>query len=285
MYQRNNIKEGMTVRSADGHKLGKVYAVGDTEFHIEKGLFFPKDYACRYSEISDIREGDIILAHGRESLRSLSDEVPYAGTATTSTGLGRGADTRGLSTEARLRTEQVGSSTVGPYNTEGFGPSPIATEGIGTSPRQGLESERGLSGRSGEVSIPVHKEEMDVIKRQVDAGEVRVHKDVLEEEKTVEVPVRRERVRVERRDVKDRPAMHASFQEETVVVPMRAEEAEAQKRTVVDEEVIIRKDEVEEERRVSEPLRHERVDIRSSGDVEGPSRISRGEDEDLNKRR
>jgi hypothetical protein len=74
MYQRDDIKEGMTVRSADGHKLGKVYAVGDLEFQIEKGLFFPKDYAVRYEEIRELRHGDIILAHGRESLRSLFEE-------------------------------------------------------------------------------------------------------------------------------------------------------------------------------------------------------------------
>lgn len=256
MYQTSDIKEGMTVRSADGHKLGKVYAVGETEFHIEKGLFFPKDYACRFSEISDIRNGEIILAHGRDSLRSVSDEVPY------------GAQ-EGLAAR------------------EGIGTSPVTAAGIGTSPREAgvpTEGERKLTERSGEVTIPVHKEELDVSKRQVDAGEVRVHKGVVEEEKTVEVPVRRERVRVERRDVTDRPAMHASFQEETVSVPMRAEEVEARKRAVVDEEVVIRKDELEEERRVSEPLRREEVDIRGSGEVEGPRRIGLSEEEERGKR-
>ena len=82
MYQRSHIKEGMTVRSLDGHKLGTVYAVGDTEFHIEKGLFFPKDYSCRFSEISDIRDGDIILPHGRDSLHRLSMDAPAAFNAT-----------------------------------------------------------------------------------------------------------------------------------------------------------------------------------------------------------
>jgi hypothetical protein len=77
MYQRSDVKEGMTVRSADGHRLGKVYAAGETEFHIEKGLFFPKDYAVRYAEISELRHGEIILAHGKESLRSMPDERPY----------------------------------------------------------------------------------------------------------------------------------------------------------------------------------------------------------------
>jgi len=102
MYQRRDIKEGMTVRSIDGHKLGKVYAVGDTEFHIEKGLFFPKDYAVRYAEISDIRDGDILLAHGRDSLRPFSDEVPY------------GSDPIGL--------------------REGIGNSRVSAAGLGTGP-------------------------------------------------------------------------------------------------------------------------------------------------------
>ncbi len=246
MFQPGDIKEGMTVRSADGHKLGKVYAVGQTEFHIEKGLFFPKDYACRFSEISDIRAGDIILTHGKESLRSVSDEVPY------------GAH-------------------------EGL----AAQEGIGTSPvtsAEPTEGERKLTERSGEVTIPVYKEELEISTRPVDVGEVRIHKDVVEETKTVEVPIRRERVRVERRSVTERPAMHASFQEETVTVPLRAEEVEARKRAVVDEEVVIRKDEVAEERRVSEPLRREEVEIRGSGEVEGPRRIGLSEEDERNKR-
>ena len=74
MYQRSDIKEGMTVRGVDGHRLGKVYALRDTEFEIEKGLFFPKDYAVQYEEIRELRRGEILLAHGLESLRSLPDD-------------------------------------------------------------------------------------------------------------------------------------------------------------------------------------------------------------------
>jgi uncharacterized protein (TIGR02271 family) len=251
MYQRSHVKEGMTVRSIDGEKLGKVFAVQDGEFLIEKGLFFPKDYVCRYSEISDIRDGEIILLHGQEGLRSFSfgeDRGVMAGTGGTagvgpgavaaqtdmSTGLGLGADTAGLTASA-------------------------SAAGV----------ERPMVGRQDTVTVPVHKEELDVIKRERQAGEVRVRKDVVQEERELTVPVRRERVSVQRRDVKDRPAMHATFQEETVVVPLRAEEVEVQKRAVVDEEVIIRKDAIEEDRRVTETVRHEEVSVRGDGEVEG----------------
>ncbi|HYI02798.1 YsnF/AvaK domain-containing protein [Hyalangium sp.] len=212
----------MTVRSIDGEKLGKIFAVQEGEFLIEKGLFFPKDYVCRYSEISDIRDGEIILLHGKEGLHRFSLD-----------------EERGV-----LADQGIGAD-------------------VGSAPMVGKD----------EVAVPVYKEELDVIKREKQAGEVRVHKDVVEEEKELTVPVRRERVRVERRDVKDRPAMHASFQEETVVVPLRAEEVEVQKRTVVDEEVVIRKDAIEEEQRVAETVRREKVEIRSDGDVEGPRKL------------
>jgi uncharacterized protein (TIGR02271 family) len=259
MYQRSDIREGMTVRSIDGEKLGKVFAVQEGEFLIEKGLFFPKDYVCRYSEISDIRDGEIILMHGREGLHRFSfdeDRGVLAGTgggagvgpgavgvpAERTTGLGRGADT-GLTANASVK-------------------------GV----------ERPLVGKD-QVAVPVYKEELDVTKREKQAGEVRVKKDVVEEEKELSVPVRRERVRVERRDVKDRPAMHASFQEETVVVPLRAEEVEVQKRAVVDEEVIIRKDAIEEEQRVAETVRREEVQIREDGEVDSSRKLDTSPDD------
>lgn len=265
MYQRSQISEGMAVRSIDGEKLGKVFAVGDDSFQIEKGLFFPKDYLVRYAEVSDIRDGEIILAHGRESLRRLGEEDRY-GTASL------GTNPPGITST---------SSTATGVNTTGL---PIGAP-VSTAPSTGLgmgadSTERTLSGRSEDITVPVHKEELDVRKRDMQAGEVRVKKDVVEEEKVMDVPVRRERVRVERREVTDRPAMSASFQEETIVVPLRAEEVEVRKRAMVDEEVVIHKDAVEEEQRVAETVRREEVNIRSDGDVEGPRKLNLTSDAD-----
>lgn len=262
MFQRSDIKEGMTVRSSDGEKLGKVFAIGDDAFQIEKGLFFPKDYIVRYAEVSDIRDGDIILTHGKESLRRLGEEERY-GTADT-TGVPIGAP--------------IGTTT---------GAMASGDTGLGRgADLQGRDTERRVEGRAEDISVPLHKEELDVIKRDTQAGEVRVRKDVVEEEKVMDVPVRRERVRVERREVTDRPAMGATFQEETVVVPLRAEEVEVHKRPVVDEEVVIHKDAVEDERRVAETVRREKVDISSEGDVEGPRKYDlKNEDEDPSKKR
>lgn len=265
MFDRSQIQEGMTVRSSDGDKLGRVYAIGDTEFYIEKGLFFPKDYACRYSDIADIRNGEIHLLHGRESLRKASEVEPVR---TYETGAG--------TTEAGL-----GAS---PVTGVGTGVIPTAY-GTGASIQEPGLGERTVSARSEEVAIPVQHEELDVLKREVQAGEVRVEKKVVEEEEVLEVPVRRERAVVERRPVAERPAMSASFQEETVSVPLRAEEVETRKRAVVDEEVVVRKEELEEEQVISEPLRREEVEIRGAKAGEETRKLDLSSDTDLPKRK
>lgn len=235
MFARTHVREGMVVRSQDGQKLGKVYATSDDQFQIEKGLFFPKDYLCRYADIADIRGDEIILHHGQEALRSTSDvagNAAYSGTTNTAqageTGATSGTAAAGFGTQ-RDRVEHTGEH----------------------------------------VAVPVQHEELDIVKRDRQAGEVRVEKHVVAEEKEVDVPVRRERVKVERRTVEPgRPSVNAKFEDESVVVPLRAEEVEVHKRPVVTEEVVIRKEAIEETERVSETVRREDVDVRTDGQVD-----------------
>jgi uncharacterized protein (TIGR02271 family) len=241
MFDRTGIREGMVVRSSDGEKLGKVFAVGEDAFHIEKGLFFPKDYVARFSDVTDIRDGEIILAHGRDRLRS-ADDAAFASTSTTT------AATTGYGTE----------------NTA------YAREGFSGTATQRTDSDR-------EVTVPVAREERDVVKREREAGQVRITKEVVTEEQEVNVPVRKERVRVERRAVDpSRPAMNASFKDETIVVPLREEEVDVRKRVVSEGDVVIHKDAVEEERRVAETVRREKVDVRTEGEVEDADRTRSG---------
>lgn len=121
----------------------------------------------------------------------------------------------------------------------------------------------------GEMRIPLAEEEVVAHKQTREAGEVRVHKEVVTEEKQVTVPVQREVVRVEQVPATGaRPANETAFQEETVTVPLKREEVELEKRPVVREEVRIAKDTREAEETHTTTARRERVDIESSGDIQ-----------------
>jgi len=115
-----------------------------------------------------------------------------------------------------------------------------------------------------EVRVPVAEERLNVEKRAGQIGEVDIHKQVVQERVNVPVELTREEVRVERRDVADRPLRpgeNAAFREETIRVPVRGEEAIVNKEAVVTGEVVINKQQQTERRNVSDTVRKERVEV------------------------
>jgi uncharacterized protein (TIGR02271 family) len=155
---------------------------------------------------------------------------------------------------------------------------------------------------SGEdIRVPVAEEELDVVKRDREAGEVRLRKDVVTETKHVDVPVTREEVRVERVPVSGERAAAAgekAFEKDSVSMPIHEEEVEIHKRPVVKEEVRLRKDRITEQRAAEADVRKERVDVEGTGgahrvrgdedlratrreDLNDPSDIAKRDDDDL----
>lgn len=77
MFDRSEIHEGMTVRSIDGHKLGRIVDITDEEFIVEKGFFRRRDFAVRLSDVREVTHGEVFLQHGQDSLFSAPREVPH----------------------------------------------------------------------------------------------------------------------------------------------------------------------------------------------------------------
>ena len=105
------------------------------------------------------------------------------------------------------------------------------------------------------------EEELTATVRGQEAGAVRIEKDVIEEERTLDVPVTEERVRVERRVV-DRPVSAAdadAFEETVIDVPLRSETVDVQKQARVAEEVVVSKEAVQRTERVAGTVRKEEV--------------------------
>jgi uncharacterized protein (TIGR02271 family) len=116
-------------------------------------------------------------------------------------------------------------------------------------------------GTDEEIRVPVMEEELTATVRQQEAGAVRIEKDVVTEEQTLNVPVTEERVHVERRVV-DRPVSAAdadAFEETVIDVPLRTETVDLQKQARVTGEVVVSKEAVERTEQVSGTVRREEV--------------------------
>lgn len=118
-----------------------------------------------------------------------------------------------------------------------------------------------------EQSVTRKEEELQVGKRPVEAGRVRLRKWVETEPVDMDVQLRQETARVTRERI-DEPAGDHDFQEEEVEVPLRGEEPMVQKQTVAKERVGVAKDVRTDTETVSDKVRKERVEVEGDADQE-----------------
>jgi uncharacterized protein (TIGR02271 family) len=221
-YTSTNIATGAEVFGADGDKVGTVAAVYPGYIVVEKGFFFPTDYYIPVNAIASYDADRVYLSVSKDAA------------------LGRGWDTRPVD----LETATIGTTAA---NTD----TVIDTDRIAAAR---VESDE-------EIHIPVMEEELTATVRGQEAGAVRIEKDVVTEQRTLDVPVTEERVRVERRVV-DRPVTAAdanAFEETVIEVPVRSETVDVQKQARVAEEVVVSKDAVQRTERVTDTVRKEEV--------------------------
>ncbi|MHC5541007.1 YsnF/AvaK domain-containing protein, partial [Singulisphaera rosea] len=124
-------------------------------------------------------------------------------------------------------------------------------------------------------TIQVKEERLHADKRPVEAGEVRVRKEVHTETKTLEIPVEREEVIIERTPVHGRTSVESIREGEEIRIPVREEQVTVSKDAVVIEEVKVGKRVVKDTKRVSGQVRKEEVKVEQQGNVEVHSRGSR----------
>lgn len=116
--------------------------------------------------------------------------------------------------------------------------------------------------------IALKEEELHARKQPVQTGEVRVRKEIITEHKTLDVPIQREEVVIERHAVAGQPATHADFRAgEEIRIPVKEEQVQVVKTPVVKEEVTVSKQKVQDTEHVAGTVRKEEVRIEREGDV------------------
>jgi uncharacterized protein (TIGR02271 family) len=116
--------------------------------------------------------------------------------------------------------------------------------------------------QEGNQVVPVVEEKLQVGKRVVNRGGVRIHTKITERPVQEEVSLRQERVNVERRPV-DRPVSSAdeAFRDRTVEVQAHGEEAVVGKQARVVEEVVINKNVEQNKQTVRDTVRRSDVEV------------------------
>jgi uncharacterized protein (TIGR02271 family) len=282
---------GMDVVGSDGEKVGEIDAVEQDYFVVRKGFFFPQDHYIPMTAISSYDEdGKVYLNVTKDEALEQEWGTPPAATTGATYGSTETVETTASNWGQGDMTDyaaDVDTGTVGNRTVDAGYVDDTVTTGTGyvddTVTTGAGYVDTGVSGDRG--TIDVHEEELTATTRPVERGEVRVHKDVIEEEQVLEVPVTEEEVDITRRRV-DRTVTDAdhAFEEGTIEVPLRGEEVDVEKRARVVEEIDIDKTAVERTEQVGGTVRREEVHIEGDNvdvDRTDSDRTSRGRRDDV----
>jgi len=115
--------------------------------------------------------------------------------------------------------------------------------------------------------VQLRGEMLQAHKERVNRGEVRLRKDVVTENRSIEVPVTREELVIERTDVSGGTPTGEIGSDQEIRVPLSEERVSVEKTPIVTGEVRVGKRQVQENRTVSDNVRHEEVRVEKEGDV------------------
>ena len=281
-------REGDDVLGSDGDKVGSVHSIGSNYLVVEKGFFFPTDYYVPFSAIStyDQADGKVFLNVTKdEALNSGWDAQPgdadmYSGSSMTTDATSTFGAAGGTTTTAMAGSLSTDSERIDADYNDDLATRRGAVSDDATYTDTTMTGDVGYTGTErtnltdqDRLVVPVHEEELVATKREREAGEVMVTKNVVAEERTLEVPITEERVQVTRRVVdRDATTGEGAFREETIEVPLTTEEVDLQKRVRVAEEVEIDREQVQTTQAVQGTVRREVVDVDETTAVQTGSR-------------
>jgi uncharacterized protein (TIGR02271 family) len=226
------ISEGQAVYGSDGTELGKVKEVQGGYLKVDVPM--APDYWLRLDDLtSSGPAGGLLVRDGAEQYNQPGDDLEMHG----STLKTRDGD---MSTDALTHQH---------------------TDDDRRTTRDQIEP-------GGEAhTLELREEQLRVAKEQEQAGAVRLGKRVEEHTEQVDVPLREERVVIERHPGNGQAAGAITDTDEAIEVPAMRERAVVDKEAVVREEVAARTEAVEHTERVQDTVRREELVVDGDGDT------------------
>jgi len=229
---------------------------------------------CSTKSIRKIQAGAVFVAlalfgagcassEGYRSAQSSGSTVPVvyvgapSGQASAASSLHAGSTRSGAFASG---SAQAGMTRPGATGSAAMGGSSAQSE-IGTQSQQGSTLQ---GSEQAEWTIPLYSERLNVGKREVGAGEVRLRKVIKSETVNQPVELRREVLIVERVPAEGSEAARsadAAFQEKELVIDLMQEEPVVEKQTMVTGRIVARKNIQNRQETVSREIRSEDITL------------------------
>jgi len=229
---------GMPVVDANGDQLGRVKEVGAGAFKVDAPMAF--DYWLSDTSIGNTSGGMVLLNVDHGHLDEYKVDRP----------------------DDTIRHDDRLDNTIRHDDRMD----------VGTTHTTDLRDDRGLVGTTNadRDTVRLHEEQLHTTTQPVQTGEVRIGKEVVSEERSIDVPVRREEVVIERHPIDGTPRpgeLHDVSRNEEISVPVMEEHVQVEKRVVPTEEISVGTRQVQDTQRVTDTVHHEEARLEHSGDM------------------
>ncbi|ABR49722.1 uncharacterized conserved protein, repeat-containing protein [Alkaliphilus metalliredigens QYMF] len=139
--------------------------------------------------------------------------------------------------------------------------------GIFGSDDDKIEKEEDKARNVDDKSLRLRREELDISKNRVQVGEVELSKEIVEEQKIVDVPVSHEEVIIERHSINNESSDSPITDEETIHIPISEDQVQVDKHTVITGEIEAHKRQVEDTRHIEATLKKEDAHVNKEGNA------------------
>lgn len=262
------LQRGMDVIAADGDKIGEVEDARGQYIVVKKGFLIPSDYYIPADRISTVDDSGVHLSMTKDqALDEQWRQPPADTTVTPERGTSAGTVPTGTDDfDSASYGGPVGAGTATDLSPEERSRSG-RTGGAGQTASASTD-QMGTADDTDTFRVPIVEEELTATRHPVDRGTVRIEKDVVEEERSIDVPVTEEEVHVTPRSAAtdDVPADYA-IHDDTIEVPVQGEEVEVQKQPHVTGELEVTKRPVKKTRHVQDTVRREEAHLADDSGV------------------
>lgn len=115
------------------------------------------------------------------------------------------------------------------------------------------------------VVFQIKEEQLDLAKKLIQTGEVKIYRESFTEEKIFTVPVKREELVIEKKALASANPENKDMPTEVIRILLSEEQVEVTKRRVAFEDVSIYKQQVEDIKHIEELLKREELKVEISG--------------------
>lgn len=115
------------------------------------------------------------------------------------------------------------------------------------------------------VTLQIKEEQLELAKKWIQTGDVKIYKESFTEEKTFTVPIEFEELVIEKKNLISATPEHNDVPTEVIRIRLSEEHVEFTKHTVVLEDVSIYKQQKEDIKHIVESLKREEINVKISG--------------------